>query len=397
MIPEVEEDAMLHLFNKNIFGNGDGPSPLPLEERYVVVRLDRTRVTKDEARTMVLCMIETAVKALTLRPDKEASPEEIKDFETELPSMIDRYERKLVQWLYSSEPLSEPSPPEHASGPLLVSQPTEPSTTMSDNAEPTNMGTVPPTADQPSLGQHAGPNPATYVSSTAAVRAPQPQPTQQPTFLHPAPPIQQPAPTPVFPYHAYAPPIQHRGLIMQQPLYHPHNPYLPHGPVIGPAIPQHGLLPPPPMIQQPVHQPIIVLQPTPMINPRSSLPPARRQASQSEWAPSRRKFNVAEWAQEHRPRTPHSSTNAGPQTASSVAPTASNPIVTPRYGPNVEVMYPRGSGQASEQLRSLTSTATPTYSDITKSTAFPFEVAATNTGPVTGGVLRISNVSMAEG
>ena len=61
----------------------------------MVVRLDRTRVTKDEARTMVLCMVETAVKALTLRPDKEASPEEIKDFETELPSMIDRYERKL--------------------------------------------------------------------------------------------------------------------------------------------------------------------------------------------------------------------------------------------------------------------------------------------------------------
>ena len=66
MIQEVEEDAMLHLFNKNIFGNGDGPAPLPLEERNVVVRLDKTRVTKDEARTMVLCMIETAVKALTL-------------------------------------------------------------------------------------------------------------------------------------------------------------------------------------------------------------------------------------------------------------------------------------------------------------------------------------------
>ena len=36
MIQEVEEDAMLHLFNKNIFGNGDGPIPIPEEERYVV-------------------------------------------------------------------------------------------------------------------------------------------------------------------------------------------------------------------------------------------------------------------------------------------------------------------------------------------------------------------------
>ena len=184
---------------------------------------------------------------------------------------------------------------------------------------------------------------------------------------------------------------------MQQPVYQPHNPYMPPGPVIGPAIPPHGLLPPPQIIQQPVHHPIMVLQPTPLINPRPSLPPARRQASQSDWAPSRRKFNVAEWAQEHRPRTPHSSANAGLQTTSTITSTASPYIATPRYGPNLDVMYPRGSGQASEQLRSLTSTATPTYSAITKSTTFPFEVAATNTGPVAGGVLRISNVSTAEG
>ena len=185
----------------------------------------------------------------------------------------------------------------------------------------------------------------------------------------------------------------YQGPGKQQPFYPPHNAYMHHGPMVG--VPQHGLLPPPQMIQQPVHQPIMVMQPTPIINPRSSLPPARRQASQSEWAPGRRKFNVAEWAQKSRLRTqtPQSSSNTPAQRTSNIAPTAPNYTATRRYGPGIDIMYPRGTGQASEQLRSLTSNGTPTYSAAAENTTFPFEVAATKTGPVTGGVLRISNAS----
>ena len=322
---------------------------------------------------MILRMIDTAVEALTLTSPNNG------------PSEIRLYEDHLVRWLHSTRETREPSPPERAPGPLLSSQPTAPTTSTSDNAELTNTSTVP----------------ATYVSSTAAVQAPQPQSTQQPAFLHPVTPHQLPVPAPALPYHLPAPPMlwntQHRGLVMQQPVYQPHNPYMYHGPVIGPAVPQPGmLLPPPQLVHQPFHQPIVVVQPTPLVNPRSSLPPARRQASQSEWAPGGRKFNIAEWAQEHRPRTPQSSTNTAAQRTNNIAPIAPNYTATARYGPGVNVMYPRGSGEASEQLRSLTSTGTPTYSAITESTTFPFEVAATNTRPVTGGVLRISNVSKAE-
>ena len=51
------------------------------------------------------------------------------------------------------------------------------------------------------------------------------------------------------------------------------------------------------------------------------------------------------------------------------------------------------TGEPSQQLRSLTSNGTPTYSAAADNTTFPFEVAATDTRPVTGGVLRISNAS----
>ena len=58
----------LYAWNKVIFGNGNGPSPLPGEERYVVIKLDQTRVTKEEARKMVLQIIDTEATALTKKP-----------------------------------------------------------------------------------------------------------------------------------------------------------------------------------------------------------------------------------------------------------------------------------------------------------------------------------------
>lgn len=99
--------------------------------------------------------------------------------------------------------------------------------------------------------------------------------------------------------------------------------------------------------------PTVVVQPNPLVTSRSSLPSARRQASQSVWAPGRRQFNVAEWAQKHRPRISTSSTNAAAPSGTSNA-TASHQNTSTRYGSNVDIMYSRGTGQTSEQLRSLT-------------------------------------------
>ena len=337
---------------------------------------------------MVLQIIDTAATALTLRPPNDR------------PSEIDRYETHLTQWLYNSEPTEEPSPVERVSGPLLISQPTAPSAATFNAALPapaTYVSNVASTSQplrshrQSFPTQYAGEHTATYVSNTPAGLAPQPQWNQQPVFLPTALPHQQQAPAPPLTYHPQGPPMywntHQQGPLIQHP-FHPH--FTHHGPFFGAPL----LLPPLPM-QVPMQQPIVVVQSNPPVNSRSSLPPARRQASQSVWAPGRGQFNVAEWAQEHRPRTPTSSRNAAapPGTINATAPVQNVPI---RYGPNVDIMYPRGTGQPSEQLRSLTNIQTPGFTALTDGSTFPFEVPATNTGPATGGVIRISNVSTIE-
>ena len=401
---------MRSLFQKEVFGTTRIPSTLTDEQRFIVIILNnQTRITNEEARQLVLVMIDTASHALTLKPPNDS------------PSEIFRYQQHLRHWLENSNEPRESFPLERVSGPILG---------VLHVASSTNTANRPAMHDtsqsQSVLGQQASEHPAIQVSSKLTFQAPHPLPIPGPAQPHPLPapgPAQQgplPAPGPAQPhplpapgqaqlhppsihgpaqpYHFQGPPMQWNpqahGLVMHHPSYPPQQAYGYHGPIIGTPLPQHGLLAPPQMIQQPLPQPIVLVQPVPIIPVRSSLPPARRQSSQSVWAPSRRGFNVAEWAQEHRPRTPPSSTNVAAQAPNS-NPTGGQ-STTARYGSTIDTMYPQAGEQRSEQLRSLISNETPGYSVMTDGHTFPFEVVAKNTRPATGGVVRISNVSTAE-
>ena len=345
---------------------------------------------------MILEIIHTAVEGLTLT------------YPNNRRSNIKPLEAYLVQWLHKTEEKKEPAPPERSTIPIPSADQTVPSATTS-NAMPSNLHTMAQPsqsshrAGQPFLGQHAGQHPATYVSNTPATQpyrghehqatsqqtgyseagtlprvpivvAPQPQIIHQPTFL---------AMGPVLPYNPNGPPTywrpQSNSSTMQQPF-------------LGP---QYRFLPPPQVVRQPLQQPTIMLvEDRPITPPRTSLPPARRQASQSVWAHGKKKFNVAEWAQEHRPRTPHASSNVTGQTTSINNAITAIHTNTTRYGPHIDVMYPRTTGETSQQLRSLTGTE-PGYSAVTQGSTFPFEIAITNSKAATGGVIRITNVSRA--
>ena len=119
MIKEIKENTTFHLFS-NVFENGKGPSSLSEEQRYVVIKLDKTGVTKEEARKMIVQIIEIVVVVLTLRPPNDS------------PSGVERNENQPAKWLYSSELTEEPLPPQRVSGPILGSQPTALSTGTSN-------------------------------------------------------------------------------------------------------------------------------------------------------------------------------------------------------------------------------------------------------------------------
>ena len=79
---------MRNPFEKEAFGTTRIPSTLNDEQRYIVIILNnQTRVTNEEARQLVLVMIDTASYAFTLKPPNDS------------PSEIMRYQQHLRHWL----------------------------------------------------------------------------------------------------------------------------------------------------------------------------------------------------------------------------------------------------------------------------------------------------------
>ena len=129
---------------------------------------------------------------------------------------------------------------------------------------------------------------------------------------------------------------------------------------------------------------------------RATLPPAERLATVSTWAKPK-DFNVAEWAQEHRPKTPGSSSNAtvvappNPLTVSTS--NAASAMHVMRYRVGMDTMYPKATGEMSMRLRDLTKNGDPTFAQATDPDFFPFEGISRYGGPPPWGVVRIGNVS----
>ena len=273
----------------------------------------------------------------------------------------------------------------------------------------------------------------TEVLKSPVMIAPQPRSYQQPAFVNMLPigqaqttagqhqPLMQAQTNGYFPYraplqpaHFYPPPP------MQHPMYGHNSPYLHYGPAYPNAMPPMGF--PPPHygvpgnyqpLRQPFHHQIAMIPPqhyqmpqpheplsapgaepaSAYLNPRTSLPPAPRQATQSIWSSATKRgkqFNIAEWAQENRPTTPQAS-SASALPSLNPAP-GSNAAVT-RYGNGSDAMYPRAVGGPSQGLRDLTGGGEPTFTRMSDAASFPFEESARGGRPAAFGVIRIGNVS----
>ena len=175
--------------------------------------------------------------------------------------------------------------------------------------------------------------------------------------------------------HGY--PVSHTSLPVMGQQQFPMPPRFPGRPAVGV---------PPPMPPQ---------TPTPN-RVRATLPPAERLATASTWAKPN-DFNVAEWAQEHRPKTPGSSSNATivapPNSLTTSTSNAASAMHVMRYRVGMDTMYPKPTGEMSTRLRDLTKNGDPTFAQATDPDFFPFEGISRYGGPPPWGVVRIGNVS----
>ena len=89
-------NALRHLLYKELFFNGNGPPTISEPEAESLMFLKNSRVTKKQARDLILKILEVLIEAMTCEPPKNE------------PQDLHMYEEQITTWLQATTPAYEP-------------------------------------------------------------------------------------------------------------------------------------------------------------------------------------------------------------------------------------------------------------------------------------------------